>query len=234
MTTRGSERKPWWPRLWGHVAYWIFWATLAQFVRCYFRVAAKNAPRIKGPFVLVGSHVAFADPIIVGCVLRRRIAYVMSAIYYRNPRFGWFCRGSGTIPMSVTGSNREGLRAMRETLQDGRVLGIFPEGGISRDGLLQLGSPGAVASVLSEKVPVVPFAIIGGSKATPPGGRWRWRKITVRFGDPIRPEALMLAQEASRKQQLSFATHCIMDEIAALSGQISRETQLQQLEAAQG
>lgn len=156
---------------------------------------------------------------------------MMNDVYYHNPRTRWLYRLYRAIPVALRGGNREALRAARNALDRGDVLAIFPEGGLSRDGRLCLGSPGAIALVLAKDVPVVPAAIVGAFDALPAhGGFPRPRKIEVRYGDPI-PAAEFSAQGASRKEKLAQATETIMRAIAELGGQIAREDELRALRA---
>ena len=100
---------------------------------------------------------------------------------------------------------------------------MFPEGGLSRDGELMLGSPGAVSLVLNEGLPIVPVGIVGAADALAAGAVWpRPVKITVRYGEPILPEELD-ALGGDRRERLQRATRLIMQRIAALTGQEARE-----------
>ena len=115
----------------------------------------------------------------------------------------------------------------RAVLQQGRVLGIFPEGGLSRDGLPMLGSPGAVSLVLQENVPIVPVGILGAHAAMPPGAAWpRPRRITIRFGAAMLPAEFDAMGGGDRRVRLREATATIMRRIAALTGQTAREDAL--------
>ena len=155
---------------------------------------------------------------------------MMTDVYYRSPRSRWFYRFFRAIPVAVRGSNRDALRAARETLDRGEVLTIFPEGGLSRDGLPFLGSPGAVALVLGKDVPVVPAAIVGAFDALPVYRRFpRPRRITVRFGDPIPAAELAGEKGGDRKARLAQATERIMRAIASLHGVQAREDELRSL-----
>jgi len=199
------------------------------FFRVYFRYRSHNAPRLKGPFVLVANHSSFLDPVFLGAGLRRQLVFMMTDVYYRSPRSRWFYSLFGAIPVAVRGGNRAALRAARETLEQGGVLTIFPEGGLSRDGQPFLGSPGAVALVLGQDVPVVPAAIVGAYDALPVHRKLpRPRRVTVRFGDPI-PAEQLADPDANRKQRLTQATERIMRAIAELRGVRAREDELREL-----
>jgi 1-acyl-sn-glycerol-3-phosphate acyltransferase len=215
------------PGFWNHVAFAVLWVLLGGFLRGWFRLRIENRPRLQGAYVLAPNHTSYLDPLLLGAASRRRISFLMTEVVYRSPWTGWFYRWNRALPLSVRGGNRDTLRAARSVLQQGRVLGVFPEGGISRDGGLMLGNPGAVSLVLQEKVAVVPVGIVGAYAALPVHGRFPWpRKIRIRFGDPIQPEELASAG-TGRKDRLQAATRLIMERIAALTGGTARETELE-------
>ncbi len=207
--------------------FWPFWFCCRIGARLWFRLRIEGAPPRTGAYVLAANHTSFVDPVVLGVSVRRRVVYLMTEVVWRSPRLGWFYRWSRTIPVGVRGRNREALRAARAVLQQGRVVGIFPEGGLSRDGMPMLGNPGAVSLVLNEGVPIVPVGIVGAAQALPAGASWpRPRRITVRFGAPILPAELDALGESDRRTRLQAATCLIMARIAALTGHESREVAL--------
>ena len=208
---------------------------LLGLLKVWFRVRVENRPRLEGGYVLVANHTSFLDPLVLGVVMPsalapRRVIFMMTSVMARSRLLGWFYRWNKVIAVSPRGGNRAAVRAARETLAAGEVLGIFPEGGVGRDGRLLLGSSGAVALGLAKNAPVLPVGLVGVDRALPHGALFpRPRRIVVRFGHPI-PAAELLG-EGDRKQQLVNATTRIMQEIAALTGQTAREEQLQALRA---
>jgi 1-acyl-sn-glycerol-3-phosphate acyltransferase len=208
--------------------FWPFWLACRLFFRVWFRLRIEGAPPKDGAYVVAANHASMADPIVLGASIRRRVAFMMTEMFWRSPTFGWFFRWNRAIPIALRGGNREAMRAARSVLQQGRIVGIFPEGGLSRDGLMILGNPGAVSLVLNEGVPIVPVGIVGASRALAPGARWpRPRRITVRFGEPIRSVDLDTLAAGDRRGRLQAATRLIMDRIALLCGQVSREAVLE-------
>jgi 1-acyl-sn-glycerol-3-phosphate acyltransferase len=207
--------------------FWPFWSFCRFGLRLWFRLRVEGAPPPAGAYVLAANHTSFLDPIVLGASLRRRVVFLMTEVVWRSPRFGWFYRWNDAIPVSVRGRNRDAMRRARAVLQQGRVIGIFPEGGLSRDGEPMLGNPGAVSLVLNEGVPIVPVGIVGAAAALPPGASWpRPRRIVVRFGAPILPADLEALGASDRRSRLQSATRLIMARIAALTGHESREAVL--------
>jgi 1-acyl-sn-glycerol-3-phosphate acyltransferase len=212
------------PPPWDDRLFQVFRTTFGAMLRAWFRMRVEGAPPAAGPYVLAANHTSFVDPLVIGAVTRVRIVYLMTEVVWRSRRLGWFYRWSRAIPLRARGGNRDALRAARDVLQQGRVLGVFPEGGISRDGLPMLGNPGALSLVLQNHVPIVPVGIVGAHAAMPPGASWpRPRPIVVRFGAAIPPAEFDALGGGDRRQRLREATAHIMRRIAALTGQVARE-----------
>jgi 1-acyl-sn-glycerol-3-phosphate acyltransferase len=89
------------------------------------------------------------------------------------------------FPRPELGSIKRALRA----LEEGEVVGIFPEGARSRDGSLQPFERGVALLAARAGVPVVPAFIDGTHRAMPPGSALiRPRKIRVVLGEPLAPQ----------------------------------------------
>lgn len=207
--------------------FWLFWVVTRLFLRVFFGLRIEGELPRSGPVVVAANHTSFLDPLLLGAASRRRIFFLMTEVVWRSPGLNWFYRWQRTLPLSTRNANRDAMRSARQMLQQGHVIGIFPEGGVSRDGRLMLGSPGAVSLVLSEGAPIVPVGIVGAARALPFGaGRLRLARITIRFGAPITAAEFDAASAGDRRQRLQAATSRIMSRIAALSDQESREEQL--------
>lgn len=215
------------PGVLGNAAFWPFWFGVRTAAQVAFRLRVEGAPPPSGPCVLAANHGSYLDPIVMGAAMRRRIAFLMTEVVWRKPAMQWFYRWNRAIPVATRGGNREALRAARAVLQQGRVVGIFPEGGMSRDGLPLLGNPGAMSLVLDDGVPIVPVGIVGANVALPPGAKWpRPRRIVVRFGEPITSAQIEALAANDRRTRLFASTRLVMDRIAALLGETSREAVL--------
>jgi len=207
--------------------FWPFWCGVRLGARLLLRMRIENPPRLTGAFVLAANHASYLDPLLLGSALPRRVIYLMTEVVWRSPLMGWFYRWNHTIPVAPRGGNRDALRTARSVLQQGRVIGIFPEGGLSRDGGLMLGSPGAVSLVLNEEVPIVPVGILGADRVLPVGCVLpRLHKVVIRFGEPILPAELAALAANDRKQRLQAATTLIMARIAELTGRVPREREI--------
>lgn len=194
-------------------AFFVVRAIVGALVRLFFRLRVEGQPTLAGGYVLAANHTSFLDPVVLSVASRRRVQFMMTEVVYRSAWLGWFYRFCRAIPVALRGGNRDALRCARATIERGEVLGIFPEGGISRDGSPLLGHPGAVSLGLAADVPIVPVAIIGLFEAFPPGVALpRPRRVTVVFGEPIVVSEL----GGSRRERLQIATETIMARIGEL------------------
>lgn len=214
---------------WSRLVVRSVWLTAGPTVRFVFRMRIVNAPTIDGAHVIVANHTSFLDPLLLGAAIGRPVTFLMTIAVFRSALLGWFYRAMRAIPLGLRGSgNRDALRAARSVLQRGERLAVFPEGGISRDGVPMLGNPGAVSLVLGQNVPIVPAFLDGARAALPAGARMPrlFTRVTVCFGDPIPHHALGGGDDTPRRERLALATHQIMDSIARLGGTVSRESWL--------
>jgi 1-acyl-sn-glycerol-3-phosphate acyltransferase len=207
-------------------AFWLFRTLFGGLLRLVFRIRVEGPLPPPGACVLAANHRSLLDPLLLGAAVPRRVVYLMTEVVWRSRWLGWFYRWNRALPLAARGGNREPMRAARLVLQQGRTIGIFPEGGLSRDGLPMLGMPGAVSLVVNEGVPIVPVGIVGAGDVLPPGAGWpRFRRVTVRFGAPITVDELA-ALGGDRRDRLRVATKLVMQRIAALTGQEAREDTL--------
>lgn len=141
----------------------------------------------RGPLVVVANHTSYLDPWFVSILFPRGVHYLIDRNWYeRSPFWNSFFRANGTVPVEP-GDPDATLAAVRGMLGDGKVVGIFPEGGISADGTLQRFRGGAAWVAASSGVPVIPLGIRGAFDVFPRGLRWpRPGRVTIEVGPALR------------------------------------------------
>ena len=94
----------------------------------------------------------------------------------------------GQVPVDRSGASaaRAALDTGIRLLNEGHLLGIYPEGTRSPDGRLYKGKTGVARMALEAGVPVVPLVMIGTDKVNPIGSKiWRPHRITMIVGRPL-------------------------------------------------
>ncbi len=89
----------------------------------------------QGGVLLLGNHISWLDWAMVQIACPRPVHFVMHRKIYGRWYLKWFLDLFGTIPIA-RGQSREALARIRELLDAGEVVCLFPEGAISRNGQL--------------------------------------------------------------------------------------------------
>ncbi len=154
-----------------------------------FRVTGLEHVPCTGPFIVAANHANYLDGVVLGAALPMRIVFlVMPRVYRATPLHPYFHRHVGSIPIELARPDPGAIRRALRVLEDGGVVGIFPEGPFGRDGRLVRFQPGVALVALHSGVPVVPAAISGTFEALV-SRRWhipRRVPLHVRFGRTLR------------------------------------------------
>jgi 1-acyl-sn-glycerol-3-phosphate acyltransferase len=157
--------------------------------RTYFGLetrGARHLPR-QGPALIVSNHQGYLDPLFLQMGTARTIHYLMTSVFYDRPAARPLFRLLGAIRVPLRGPHRDALRQALRILDRGGLVGVFPEGQLSRDGEIGTIMPGAALLASRSGVPVVPAQIRGSFDALSKG-RWlpRPARVRVRYGPPLR------------------------------------------------
>ncbi|PRX48308.1 1-acyl-sn-glycerol-3-phosphate acyltransferase [Prauserella shujinwangii] len=124
---------------------------------------AERIPR-HGPALLVLNHISHLDPAVDAVFVhrnRRVPRFMAKDSLTRVPVFGKILLGSGGIPVSRgTSTAGDSLQAAHDTLRDGKIVVIYPEGTITRhpDAWPKRSYTGVARLALENDVPVIPIA----------------------------------------------------------------------------
>jgi 1-acyl-sn-glycerol-3-phosphate acyltransferase len=110
----------------------------------------------------------------------------------------------GSFPVRRDKSDREAIRTAVRLLEEGQVVGVFPEGTRSHTGELLKPHLGAAMLASKAKAPMVPIALIGT--------RGVFGKVKMIIGTPI----VKQETKKSSKADLEKASDLVMDQIASM------------------
>ena len=187
-------------------------------VNALYRIDVEGLENIpeEGPLLVVCNHVSFMDAMILGGTVRRPIRFVMYHKIFKIPVLNFIFRNARAIPIAPRKEDEAMMeRAFAEVdreLADGQVVGIFPEGGITRDGVIQPFRGGVERILATRPVMVVPMALRGMwgslfSRRDSALGRSRLprrfrSRIGVTIGKPVPAELATAAYLEERVREL--------------------------------
>ena len=178
-----------------------------------------NVPN-EGGVILASNHLSFLDSVLLMYGLPRRVSLLGKVEYLDAWPSSKLFPAAGMIPVDRGGRGvRQTLDMAARRLEQGEIVGIFPEGTRSRDGALYRGRTGVARLALRTGAPIVPVGIIGTDRAQPRGALVPrpGAKVTVRFGSPVDLGPWTASERsASAAREL---TDEVMAAIAGLSGQ---------------
>ncbi len=189
----------------------------ALFFAMGYRFDVRGAEHIpaNGAGVIAGNHIGFLDFTFIGYAARRRgrrVRFMAKQSVFDLPVVGWLMRKMRHIPVD----RRAGWRAYRQGLQrldEGELVGVFPEATISRSWLLKPFKRGAAGFAISRRVPLVPAVVWGGHRIYTVDGHRSLRRrmpITVSLGEALVPSDGETIDELSAR--LHTAMEALLDE----------------------
>lgn len=171
---------------------------LTHLVHLFFRlriVGGQNIPR-SGPALIVANHVSYADAVLAGYATRRFIRFLIWKPLYETRVAKPFFDVLMAIPID-NGTPKVAIRALHAAnneLRNGKLVGIFPEGQITRDGEVAPFERGYERILRGVNCPIIPVYIEGmwGHPLSRKGGEafrswdgWFRRRVTVHVGAPV-------------------------------------------------
>jgi acyl-[acyl-carrier-protein]-phospholipid O-acyltransferase / long-chain-fatty-acid--[acyl-carrier-protein] ligase len=168
-------------------------------IRFVYRVRILNPERVPttGPALIVSNHVTYLDAFMVSSATTRDVRFTAYEAFFKGPILGQLLRLFGVIPISNRRA-KDAIVTMSDTLKGGDLVGIFPEGQLTRSGLMNEIRKGFELIARRSGAPVIPVYLddLWGSVFSFERGRF-FRKhphhfpyhASVLWGQPIPAES---------------------------------------------
>lgn len=196
-----------------------------------------------GPLIVISNHFSWFDAPLLTLYLPFQPAFLVASESQRFWFVRLFMRAFHGIPIWRGRVDRDALSSALSRLRSGKVVGIFPEGGIdprfaerrargealtnqgnenygfvSRDDAqLTYPEPGTAFLALQSQARILPVALLGTEKILGNVLRWRRTDVIVRIGPTFGPLSVEVnGQGLNRRQRLNRTAELIMHRIAAL------------------
>ncbi|MDQ3940681.1 MAG: 1-acyl-sn-glycerol-3-phosphate acyltransferase [Actinomycetota bacterium] len=158
------------------------------------RFGAEHIPTA-GPAVLASNHIGYLDFVFVGYAARDRgrlVRFMAKKEVFDHPVAGRLMRGMKHISVDRFANASDAIDAAVDALTRGEVVGMFPEGTISRSFVPRSGKTGAARMAMAAHAPLIPCATWGTQRILTkdrPKNFERNVAIDVYIGEPIEYEA---------------------------------------------
>ena len=173
----------------------------------------ENLPRDEG-YIAAANHASAIEVPLVYCLINRNdVTGLVAKKHQKNTFFRWLINLMDGIWLNRDEIDTRALRAARDHLQSGGVLGIAPEGTRSQTGALIEAKTGVAFLADQAKVPIVPAAVIGTWQITKEVITLKRPVIVVKFGKPF---MLPTVDRKNKDRDLKKNTDEIMCHLAAL------------------
>lgn len=168
-----------------------------------YRVNHKGLEHIpeEGPAVLVCNHVSYVDALLIAGTYQRPIRFVMDKNISQMKGLTTFFKLAKAIPICSPKADAEmyetAFKRIKEELDNGELVCIFPEGKLTKDGEVDEFKKGIERIIEETPVPVIPMALDGlwgsffshkdGHALTTKPKRF-WSKVSLTATAAVEPE----------------------------------------------
>ncbi|NDC47496.1 MAG: 1-acyl-sn-glycerol-3-phosphate acyltransferase [Micrococcales bacterium] len=207
---------------------------LRPLVRLMYKVevtGTENLPK-SGGYVLAANHVTTVDALAVAYMmyfrLHRAPHFLAKEGLFKTPIVGPVLLRVGQIPVFRGGrKNTDPMESAYKVLRAGHIIGIFPEGTLTRDPDLwpMRGRTGVIRLAIETGVPIVPVGQWGteavmetySSKLKPKP----WHKVRMVIGKPV--DMTEYVGKKNSTEDMVQLTDLVMEEITKLVEQLRGE-----------
>ncbi|MGH2809111.1 MAG: lysophospholipid acyltransferase family protein [Actinomycetota bacterium] len=172
-----------------------------------------------GAAVIASNHVSYLDFIFVGYGARSRGRYVRFMAkkeIFDHKIAGPLMRGMKHLPVDRFGAPAEAIQAGVAALLRGELVGMFPEGTISRSFVPRPGKTGSARMAIEAGVPLIPCAVWGGQRVLTKGRPKDVQRnvaIAVEYGPAV---------EYAAGEDAGVVTERLTEAIATLTDKLQR------------
>ncbi|MDX6678453.1 MAG: 1-acyl-sn-glycerol-3-phosphate acyltransferase [Solirubrobacteraceae bacterium] len=173
-------------------------------------VGRENIP--DGGYIAASNHPSNLDALFVALAIRRRIRFMGKSELF-DGRWGWLLNRLGAFPVRRGVWDADAFETAATVLNRGRVMSIFPEGGVHTDRVPAKSGVGHIAHLAGARV--LPIHLDGTRSLYKP---WRWPRVRVVIGAPLSVEQdPQPSRERSRQtaQRILDAIHELGEPAAA-------------------
>lgn len=191
--------------------YRVLRAIVKVFAHLFFRIkkyGVHNIPKDKA-CILCCNHTSISDIIFMAIICPRQVHFMGKDEVFKNKLLAWLWTKLGAFPVNRRTGDKGAINRAEVILNEGKVLGIFPEGTRHPGEAPHKAKPGTAMLALATKATIVPCSVYRET-----GKVHFLQKATFRFGAPIAYEEY--AGEDTGKTAIRRVSELITEKITEL------------------
>ena len=159
-----------------------------------------------GGYIVAANHRSNFDPAFIALAVRRRVRFMAKSELF-DGRWGLLLNMLGAFPVRRGVWDQDAFETAAEVIERGRVMAMFPEGGVHAEPVPARSGIGHIAYIAGATV--LPVHLDGTHAVFSP---WRkWAKVTVTIGRPL----LVAKQDSPSRERSQATAQRILDAIYA-------------------
>lgn len=177
--------------------YKFFKPLLSLIFKLYYnpKIIGKENILNDGPIIIAGNHKHVFDQCGV-IIATKRVIHYMAKKEYFDSKMSWFFKMTGCIPVDRSIHDDNAKTEALNVLEDGKALGIFPEGTRNKtDAFLLPFKFGCVSMAKKTNASIIPFAVTGDYK-------FRSKNLVYRIGKPFKVGNMELPEANKRLEKV--------------------------------
>lgn len=168
----------------------------------------------KGPAILAGNHAAVLEAVMMAVYSPGMVEFLGNGDIPFDPKYAFIVKAYDLIPVNRGNLDRQALNTAASVLEQGGILGIFPEGGIWNAGAMQA-QIGASWLSYRAQAPIIPIGFGGIEDGLQKALKLQRPKLVMNVGEVIPPVTLD-QRDASLKAVLEQSAQALLEKIKAL------------------
>jgi 1-acyl-sn-glycerol-3-phosphate acyltransferase len=183
---------------------------------CSYEIRNRKRKLPDGPVIIVSNHLSWFDIPLIGVAIPRQIAFMAKKEYFRSRFHRHLVDLYGGFTVERGAVDGTALKTAFNVLDEGRCLGLFPEGTRSKSLQLQQGHVGTAFIALHKNAYILPIGVSGTEKI-----RDKFQgissilyrpKVIVNIGEPFRlPDVHGHPSRRDRDRSTDIIMHSIAD-----------------------
>jgi len=143
----------------------VAYHTARKLIKLYFDIfhdweviGQENIPK-EGKIIIMSNHISGYDPPLIGAAVKRPVHFMAKEELFSNIFLRLIMKIAGAFPVRRGRPDRKAIKKAIRLLENGDIVGIFPEGTRHQEGKPGKAKAGAVMLPLMTKSPILPIGI---------------------------------------------------------------------------